>query len=157
DRTIVMMGPAVFDIFTGTGPRTHVWDRTLRFNGDMEINEAVAGEPTPLGGNYGYQHLKVLSRLPAVTGWHGVWQTSKAGAFHAWVGGRDGQEAIRAIGPDKDQIVLIRQTGSQATFGMVYALEKWNTLVKSCVLERDDAAGISALKLVTQAGTTTVF
>ena len=124
DRTVVLVGDVAIDLMRGRSLAEHTWDRTLRFNGALE-GMPQAGEAT-VGKADGYQHLKLAARQAAEQSWQGVWKT-KGGRFTAVVAGAPKQEALLALGPDEDQVALLRQTGRSATFAALYDLAQQQT------------------------------
>lgn len=156
DRTVVVTPDAVIDLFAGRSALEHTWDRTFRYNGKMTGFPAAPGAK-PLGKTDGFQHFLVASRQPAVNGWQGGWET-KAGKFGVTLAGAPGQQILLGNGPDKDEMALARQTGKNADFAAVYALDSWNNPVQTARwLSHGDAAqnGALAFEMTQKDGTTT--
>ena len=134
DRTVVVLEDAVVDLFHGRSRRPHTWDRTLRFQGRLEDLAEPDKAAQPLGSRDGYEHLRVVARAGADDSWRGAWGT-KGGKLHVLAAGAPGQEAIVALGPDKDHVVLVRQAGkAQASFASVYSLDAWGKPAASAKL-----------------------
>ena len=128
DRTVVCLGPTVLDLYHGRSRLSHTWDRTLRFNGSLAGMPEVAGSAQPLGVSDGYEHLKRAAERPAERGWQGTWHipgppARELTALAAGPPGDGKQTALSAVGPDNDQVVLLRQQGSQANFFVAYTNE----------------------------------
>ena len=122
DRTVVSLRGLVLDLYTGRSAVATTFDRTFLYHGALD-GAGTGGEP--LGSGAGYQHLKVASRQPAVSGpWRGSWST-KAGAFQVTVAGSPGQETIATKGPEDVDLVLMRQQGKEAAFAAAYQLGAW--------------------------------
>jgi hypothetical protein len=156
DRTVVVTPDLVIDVFTGRSTLPHTWDRTLRFNGAL-AGLPVAPDAKPLGTQNGYQHFKVAATNDAAAGWAGVWNT-KADNFAVTLAGTPGQQVMIGSGPNKDEMALARQSGTEARFATAYALEAWKNPVQSVRwLTRGEAAnnGASAVEVTQQDGTVT--
>ena len=155
DRTVAIADGFVIDLYRGRSQLPHTWDRTLRFNGKLTgLAEPVDAQP--LGARNGYQHIKVVKRLPASTGWAGTWQTAQEN-LSVHVAAAKGQEVITATGPDAEHMAIARQAGPLADFGMVYALDGWQGAVKSVRLLDAGSVDVAAIEVVHAAGTTTLF
>jgi len=145
DRTVVVTPTAVIDLFHGRSQKPHTWDRTLRFHGTIpDLDADKLGDP--LGTRDGYQHLKVASRVPAEKRSEVQWK-SRVGELSVSVAGAPGQEAILAVGPDRDHIVLLRQKGAQASFAAALRLEKWGKAVEDAALRDTGAPAIVAFEM----------
>jgi len=132
DRTVVVTPTAVIDLFHGRSQKPHTWDRTLRFQGTItDLDAGKLGKP--LGTRDGYQHLKVAARVPGERRFDVEWQ-GRVGELSASVAGAPGQEAILAVGPDRDHIVLLRQKRARASFAAVVRLGKWGRAVEDAGL-----------------------
>ena len=130
DRTVVVLPDAVADIYHARAARRLVCDRTLRFEGKLR-GMGTAGQP--LGLRDGYQHLKVAGREPLTASAERVWDTP-VGPLHVTCVGAPGQEIITALGPDDDQIALLRQTGAEVTFAVIYRKAEWGQPVTDAKL-----------------------
>ncbi|MBI5832511.1 MAG: heparinase II/III family protein [Armatimonadetes bacterium] len=131
DRTVVALPDALVDLYHARAARPVTCDRTLRFEGKLQGLTGVGG--AALGTRDGYQHLKVVSRVPLSTGGERTWDTP-AGPLHVAVAGAPGQELITALGPDEDHIVLLRQTAAACTFAVVYRRDDWGQPVSGVKL-----------------------
>jgi len=133
DRTVVVLPDAIIDLFHGRSQHKHTWDRTLRFQGTLDAIAEPAKAAERLGERDGYEHLKVATRRDAGSLWTATWGT-KVGQLHATIAGAPGQKAIPAVGPDQDQLVLLRQTGPHAGSAVVYRLAGWGHAPESAAL-----------------------
>lgn len=118
DRTVVITANRTFDLYTARCARNVTFDRTLRFAGALAL-PAGATDGQPLGTSDGYQHLKLQAKAGGDTGRTLRWSDDKH-TFCAAVAGTPGQELLYAQGPDKDGVVLLRQSGKSAGFAVAY-------------------------------------
>ncbi|MBI3832039.1 MAG: heparinase II/III family protein, partial [Planctomycetes bacterium] len=146
DRTLVMTPGAIVDLYRGESTRAHIWDRTFRYEGELDGWVEPAADAASLGDKFGYELLKIAARAPAekevVFGWKSkkaVWQVALAGAA--------GQEAVKALGPDKEQMLVARQKGTRADFGAALRVEGWGGAIASSGFLPAENQGIVAYKM----------
>ena len=157
DRTVVVTPDALIDLFHGRGTVEHTWDRTFRYAGRLAPWPAATGAAKPLGEGDGYQHLSVAAEQPAADAWQGAWETP-AGKFAVTLAGAPGQRLILATGPDREQMALARQQGTNADFAAVYALDGWGNPVQTARWLSGGAAdgsGAAVFETTQQDGATT--
>lgn len=155
DRAIVVTPGAVLDLYRGTSSRERTWDRTLRYQGKIEGLVTVA-EPATLDSQSGYQNFKIHKTAPADAGWRGAWAT-KPGKFSVAVAGAPRQIAYVGIGPDEEQMAVLRQTGKVATFAQASSLESWGSPVSSVALVDSGNPDVAAMEVKQGATTTRLF
>lgn len=157
DRTVVVTPDAVIDLFSGRSTLEHTWDRTFRYRGKLAQLPMAAAMSRPLGNNNGYQHILVAGRQAATEMWQGDWD-NPTGKFQVDLAGAPGQEVIAGTGPDKEDLAVARQKGTNADFAAVYALEAWGNGVQSARwLTKGDATenGTRIFELTQKDGTIT--
>jgi len=155
DRTIILLPGATLDIYRAGSQAEHTFDSTLRYQGTLDGMPSTPGAPK-LGSKDGYEHLSVMQRKPAATGWTGTWET-KAGKLDVVVAAAKNQEIILGTGPDKDNIALLRQKGKSALFAKALKTIKSPapiTAFKPLDTNREDLA---AYELTQADATTTVY
>lgn len=119
DRTIVFTADAIFDVFTGASSRHRTWDRTLRYRGELDRLSAFE-RGKPLGTSNGYQHIFTRDPVSIADGWQGVWKYEK-GSISASIAGMPGQQVFLGKDVDNASLAILRQQGTKASFGVLYA------------------------------------
>lgn len=145
DRTVVVTPDSVIDLYQASSSASHTWDRTLRYQGLLNVlassklptpaehGAAAPSAPfpgTPFGTSDGYQHFHVVASTGADQGWNGTWKTT-VGDFTATVAGSPEQKVFTGVGPDWDQIAVARQTGTTAAFAATYQMGAWGNPVQT--------------------------
>lgn len=134
DRTVVVLGDLVLDVFLGRSAQPHDWHRTFRFQGTLDGMPAASTAIKPLGDVDGFEQLQVLGwalrPLKAQEMWRGSWRTS-VGGFDVTLAGMPGQNVALAAGPDKEHVAIAHQEGDQAEFTAAYAMQAWQNPVRS--------------------------
>jgi hypothetical protein len=156
DRTVVFTGDALVDLYRGRSQREHVWDRTLRFQGKLrDAAEQLQKAQDPLGARGGYQHLRVAATKAADQAVSFTWETEKT-QLQAAVAGAPGLTAVTALGPDKDEMVLLRQKGPRADFGAVFSVTPWGDAPQA-VKWLDNGEAVAALAFEKGGDTVQIF
>lgn len=154
DRTVIVTEDAVLDLYRGRSSFRRTWDRTFRYQGHLTPFAQKPDDAKPLGQRDGYQHLHVQQRLPAGEPWKASWQTT-IGQLNLTLAGSPGQQVILAAGPDKEEMVLARQEGDQASFASVLSMEAWRNPVQTARWVSTGDANTAAFEMEQKDGTAT--
>jgi len=128
DRTVVLFGGALIDVFSAAADRARVFDYALHINGSYTSgNLGLAEYPKDLGRDFGYQHLEDVRAAPRETGapWNTDWRTPGGRGLHIAAFGAGRLAAVaRAPGNPADTslpVFLLRDKGERARFITVAA------------------------------------
>lgn len=154
DRTVIVTGDALLDLYQGRSSFRRTWDRTFRYQGNL-LRPSGGVPSQPLGRSDGYEHLRVRARLPAAELSRAAWQTP-IGTLELTLAGAPSQELILAEGPDHDQMALARQQGEQVTFASVLALEPWRNPVQAAAFRPATDSNTVAFEMTQKDGTHTI-
>ena len=156
DRTVVFTGGAIIDLCRGRSALSHTWDRSYQFRGKIREFKEPKEDANSLGTRDGYQNLKLSERRAAEKAWQTTWETP-VGKLHLVHRGAEGQEAIFAAGPAKENLMLVRRQGTSADFGAVLWMDNWGQSPKSVSFTDAGDPKVAAFTMEKDGATTTVI
>lgn len=72
-RTVLLIGPVVLDLFRAESREEHQYDYVLHIDGELQ-GQALPPRAAPLGTEAGYQHLEEVRSTTVSDDWQGLWR-----------------------------------------------------------------------------------